>query len=150
MPVFYQDPKIERGDSLPEVVLTTAIENGAVFTDEESAALSVAVATGKPVIVNCTIIDAPNMSVVMHNYAGVGLMSVFDQYNFFLVSNEDIGGLWCAMIVGIQEDALASLDERLNSVESRLDNMPSIITVASEDDLPATADGGTIAIVEGE
>jgi hypothetical protein len=108
-------------EELPVVELTTPIENESVFTAEESAALTAAVLLGKPVIVNCTIMESPSMAVIMNNYAGVGLISIFDQYSFTLAYVEDIGG-WAATIVGIRED----ISERLAEVEQRLDSMPDV------------------------
>jgi hypothetical protein len=85
----------EGGDSLPEVVLTTPVDMGTQFTAEENAALSAALATGKPVIVKSTIMETPSVVMVMNNFAGQGFVAVYANYNFLLV---DTGEGWSALI----------------------------------------------------
>lgn len=83
------------GGSLPEVELTTPVNNGATFTAEENAALAAALATGKPVIVKSTIMETPGVVMVMNNFAGQGLVAVYANYNFLLM---DTGEGWSALI----------------------------------------------------
>lgn len=81
--------------ALPEVELTTPVENGTTFTAEENAALSAALATGKPVIVKSTIMETPGVVMVMNNFAGQGFVAVYANYNFLLM---DTGEGWSALI----------------------------------------------------
>lgn len=132
-------------EELPVVELTTPVDMGTQFTDEENAALTAALKTGKPVIVKCTVMDTPDVTMVMNNFAGEGFVTIYADYNFLLVFDGDV---WISFVEEINMEQFSEVYERLSDIEQRLDNMPSIITVASETDLPENAAEGTIAIVE--
>ena len=80
---------------LPEVVLTTPVDMGTTFTVEENVALTAALATGKPAIVKCTVMDTPGVAMMMNNFAGQGLIATYANINILLMTD---GENWSAFV----------------------------------------------------
>lgn len=156
MPVFNQYPKIERS-GLPEVVLTTTVDNGVTFTDEENAALFAAAATGKPAIVKCTIMDTPDIVMTMNNFAGLGFITVYANYNFALMLTED--GTWSALVQLINPLPEVTEDDEGKFVQAQdggyaLVAAQTYLTVATEEQAADTnaipINDGQVIVVTGE
>lgn len=83
------------GGGLPEVVLTTPVNMGTTFTDEENVALTAALATGKPVIVKCAIMEQPDIAMTMNNFSGQGFVATYANINILLMTD---GENWSAFV----------------------------------------------------
>lgn len=138
-------------EELPVVELTTPVDMGTQFTAEENAVLTAAVSLGKPVIVKCTIMETPDMTIVMNNYANMEFISIFADLNITLANME---GAWVAIVNEIQEGRFTSIDERVASLEETINSMPTYLTVATEEEATDTEaipiNDGQVIVVTGE
>ena len=117
----------EQPELLPEIVLTTPIEMGTLFTEEENAVLSAALETGKPIVVKCTIMDIPNISMVMNSFADEGFVSIWANYNFLLLRSEDT---WIAMVEEITAEVneqLESMNEWVSEISEKVNTNTSVV-----------------------
>lgn len=143
-------------EELPVVELTTPVDMGTQFTAEENAVLTGALETGKPVIVKCTVMDTPDVVMVMNNFAGQGFVAVYANYNFLLMFD---GNEWMALIEAMR--VLPEVTEEDNGKFLQVVNgayalvsAQTYIAVATEEEATDTEaipiNDGQVIVVTGE